>query len=141
MVGCRHAYYIITCYVLHPLLLARFVREGSAAWRPAARGTNPYYEVLVLLCVGISVSIIVMYKVLRISSTLLFFFALSDTPPPPPLFLVQKVGRVKSPDLSLNYSPLPRGAVASKKHSTMEYRVWIHLRISGTYIHIHRRHK
>lgn len=49
MVGCRHAYYIITCYVLHPLLLARFVREGSAAWRPAARGTNPYYEVRTLL--------------------------------------------------------------------------------------------
>ena len=49
MVGCRHAYYIITCYVLHPLLLARFVREGSAAWRPAARGTNPYYEVLCVI--------------------------------------------------------------------------------------------
>lgn len=49
MVGCRHAYYIITCYVLHPLLLARFVREGSAAWRPAARGTNSYYEVLCVI--------------------------------------------------------------------------------------------
>ena len=98
MVGCRHAYYIITCYVLHPLLLARFVREGSAAWRPAARGTNPYYEVLVLLCVGISVSIIVMYKVLRISSTLLFFFALSDTPPPPPLFSwFRKLGALSHP--------------------------------------------
>lgn len=84
MVGCRHAYYIITCYVLHPLLLARFVREGSAAWRRAARGTNPYYIIIIIIIFIMYGVLQTPYGVLRIIGrfALLFciIFALSGTP-------------------------------------------------------------